>query len=278
MKKSTLSLLTAASLFIVSCHKNNGAGNSPTSNDNYLSSVVTWSGQQILVDSFSYDGSHRLARYGQYVYSAGSTTPDQGWSATFALPGNDAPPTAYTYTTLDNPGAQDLHQLSYDGNGRIIKDTSLSGTGFVAYYTYPSNAIATTVYFDFDVRDHQVDTLFMSNGNISKEKVYYPNAAYTADSLEGSTQYSFSGVTNPAWHPAVANSIGPLLFILNIDDYGSPLDPLSKNAFSKVGIVDTGLPVGYGYTFNQQTDSKGRLVQLTPVGGAAGDKVVYNYY
>ena len=172
-----------------------------------------------------------------------------------------------------------IRLLSYDGQGRISKDTSMSGTGFVAYYTYPSNAIATTVYFEFDHSDHQIDTLYLSNGNISKEKIYYPNDARTADSLEGNTQYNYSGLTNPAWHSAVANTIGPLLFILNYDDNGSVMDPISKNAFSKVSITDPGNPISYGISFNQQTDNKGRLTVLTPIGDPdPADKAIFNYY
>lgn len=259
----------------ISCKKSSSSNNN--SSAYYLSSVTNYSPQQRIVDSFTYDSSHRLARFAQYAYDSTTGNPRFAfWTADFALPANgSAAPTSYTYTAN---GKQDMHILSYDGQGRITKDTSLSGSGFVTYYSYPNNNIATTVLFDGTPLNNQVDTLFISNGNIGAYHIYFPNNAGTADSLEGALNFGFSSLNNPAYHAAVSKSIGPLLYILQFDGYGGSLDPISTNVFTSISGVENGLPPNVTIKYNPVTDSKGRLIQLATSYGAAAGILLYNYY
>lgn len=275
MKNLYLILCAFSIIFAFSCKKSGSSNNN--SSAYYLSSVINYSPHRRIVDSFTYDSSHRVARFAQYAYDSSTGTPAfASLTADFALPANgSAPPTSYTYTANGN---QDMHILSYDGQGRITKDTSLSGKGFVTYYSYPNNNIATTVLFDRTPFNNQIDTLFISNGNIGGYHIYFPNNAGTADSLEGVINFGFSSVTNPAYHAAISKSIGPLLYILQFDGYGGSLDPISPNVFNSLSGVESGLPPNVTIKFNPVTDSKGRLIQLTSSFGGAASLIVYNYY
>jgi hypothetical protein len=275
MKSLSLILCAFLFLFFISCHKT-GSSNS-NSSAYYLSSVTNVSPQQKVVDSFTYDSSHRLARFAQYAYDSTSGTPQASyWTADFALPANgSAAPASYTFTINST---QDIHTLSYDGQGRITKDTSLSGSGFVTYYSYPNNNIATTVLFDGTPLNNQIDTLFISNGNVSSSHTYLPNNAGTADSLEGALSFGLSSLGNPAYHAAISKSIGPLLYILQFDNYGGGLDPISANVFNSISGVESGLPSNVPIKYIPVTDSKGRLIQLSTSYGVAAGVILYNYY
>lgn len=196
--------------------------------------------------------------------------------ATFALPaGASAPPSSYT---LSYNGITDPHVLSYDGQGRISKDTSLSGSGFVVYFSYPNGNIATTVLFDGSPLNNQIDTLFMSDGNISAAHIYLPNDAGTADSLEAAVKYGHSSANNPAYHSAISASIGPLLYILEFDGYGGFLDPISQKAFNSVSGIADGLPGNTSITYSQTNDSKGRLSRMISSFGLAAGYIQFSYY
>src|SRR5262249_31606848 len=142
----------------------------------WVSSITSYSpgNQESIVDSFSYDSAHRIAVYQQFAYDTSGGYPyTANWSATFALPaGNTAPPTSYT-TGLT--GYEELHRLTYDGQGRIIMDSSTGPSGWVFHFGYPNNNIAINTYYDGTVANSLLDTLFMSNGNIGSFHIYGPN-------------------------------------------------------------------------------------------------------
>jgi hypothetical protein len=275
MNRPSLVLCAFCAALAFSCKKSSSS-NTNTSTY-YLSSITSYSPQAKVVDSFTYDSAHRLARFAQYAYDSTGGTPQYGVAtADFALPANSsAPPVSYVYTLN---GHQEMHLLSYDAQGRIIKDTGTSGSGFVTYYSYPNNNIATTVLFDGTPMNNQVDTLFISSGNISAYHIYYPNNAGTADSLEGNIRFSYGSLNNPGYHAAIANSIGPLLQILQLDGYGGGLDPISTKVYSSLNGVGDGLPSNITIQYNAITDGKGRLIQLTTNLGTAAGFTVYHYY
>jgi hypothetical protein len=277
MKKWSLLLCAFILFFVFACKKSGSPGNNPSSSS-YLSSITSYSPQTRIVDSFTYDSTHRIARFAQYVYDSSQGSPSfYGFTVDFALPASGWQPSSYTYNSVPASGAPNLHQLSYDGQGRISKDTSVSGSHFVTYYSYANNNIASTVLFDGTRQNNQVDTLFMNNGNVGTEHVYYPNNNATADSLEGNLQFGYASTANPAYHAETTNSIGPLLFILNFDGYGNFADFISKNVLNKVSAA-AGLPPGASINYNLINDSKGRLSQMTAFFGGASETIIYKYY
>src|ERR1700743_1064511 len=152
MKNSLLRPLAFVLVLFCACKKSNSSHGGSGSNS-LLSSLTNFSLRQSTVDSFTYDSSHRLAGFQQFIYdtsSVGGVT-SYRWSADFALPaGGSGPP--LTYTT-DYTGSVELHRLSYDGQGRIIKDSSTGSSGFVTYFSYPDGNIAISDLYDGTVRD-----------------------------------------------------------------------------------------------------------------------------
>jgi len=277
MKKWLPILIVPGALWVSSCKKSGSSNNGNPNNTAYLSSVISLSPQTRVIDSFYYDTAHRLTRFTQYQYDSSQGTPTAGaWNAYFAYPaGNSQTPSSYLYAA---GFLTDIHSLIYDAQGRISKDTSVSGTGYVGYYTYPNGNIATTVLFDGTRANNQVDTLFLSSGNVANMRIYYPNSAGTADSLEGNVNFGFTSLANPAYHQAMTNAIGPLLYILQLDGFGSSVDPVSQHAFNSVGGIGYGLPPGISLRYNQTTDSKGRLITLSSALGPAAGSISFTYY
>jgi hypothetical protein len=281
MKKSLLYPVAFTLFLFCACKKHNSSGNNNNnSNSNaWLSSVTSYSpgSRQSVVDSFSYDSSHRIATYQQFAFDTSSGSPNSAnWSAIFSLPADSAAPPA-TYTN-DLSGVQELHQLTYDAQGRILMDSSLGSSGWVIYFGYPNGNIAMNAYYDGTIANSLLDTLFMSGGNIGSFHVYLPNNDGTADSLEGNVRFGFSGIVNPAYHPAITSKIGPLMYILAISGYGGNYDAISQKAFnSESGIID-GLPTNVTLNYSLATDNLGRLSrQSASLGGSSGI-ISYRYY
>ena len=273
--KKWLPLLLPA-LWVVSCKKS-GSSNNNRNNNAWLSSVVSLQPQTRVIDSFYYDSSHRITRFSQYQYDSSQGSPTFGaWTVQFAYPaGTTSQPTSYLYVL---GSSADIHVLSYDAQGRISRDTSVSGTGYVARYSYPGGNIATTVLFDGTPMNNQIDTMFLSGGNVTSLRIYYPNTAGSADSLAGEVNFGFTSLTNPAYHTDMTNSIGPLLYILQLDGFGSSVDPISQHAFNSVGGTGSGLPPGVSLKYNQTTDSQGRLIKLSSSLGPVAGSISFTYY
>lgn len=279
MKKYPISLAILILFLTFSCKKTNSGGGSSSSDPNstYLSSVISSSPQQKLVDSFSYDSLHRLIQFSQYDYDSTSGSPMYNSSTVnFTYQDNATSPTRYVYADTLLGSYDDIHILSYDAQGRIAKDTSYSGSGFVTYYSYPNNNPAATVLFEGTPDDNQIDTLFLTNGNVGSEHIYTSNIPGQPDVLDGNVQYGFSSTANPAYHASITNSIGPLLSILEIDGFGGFVDFISKNAVNKLSGIAGGLPPGTVLNYTLTNDTKGRLSKMTFVGAAGG--IVFNYY
>jgi hypothetical protein len=276
MKKSPLYLAAFALCLLCACKKHNSSGNNSNSNS-WLSSITSWSTPTSIVDSFTYDSAHRLASYVQIEFDTSTGIPRSGsWSAVFSLPaGSSAPPSSYTN---DLTGTPELHQLIYDAQGRIIKDSSLGSSGWVIYFSYPGNNIAITALYNGTIANSIVDTLYLSGGNVGSTHIYGPNNAGTADSLQQSVRFGFSSLSNPAYHSAITPSIGPLMYILAISGYGGNYDPISQKVFNSLSGVGNGLPSGVTINYNLITDSKGRLSEQTVNFGGAGAITTFRYY
>jgi hypothetical protein len=273
MKKLLLFLVLCA-ITVWSCKKSNSSKNSGSGY--YLSAAVNVTDKASLVDSMIYDSSHRLSAFLQIKYDTSTGVPLQtSTSILFTLPGGSAPATAYTY---QSPNSYELHSLSYDNQGRIIKDTC-AATGYVATFTYPANAIAIRVLYDGTPMNNQIDTLFMSGGNIAKANTWMPNDAGTADSLQGSLNFGYSSVTNPFYHPSISASVGPLLYVFTVNGLGGGLDPVSAKTQSSISGKIDGLPSNLTIPFTQTLDNKGRLSELSAsVFGFGGEAIYFRYY
>lgn len=278
MKKFMLFSLILCVITVWSCHKNSSSNNSPNSGY-YLSSATSVTAGIRVVDSFDYDSAHRLLQLLQTKFDTSSgTAVSTVAAAQFMLPATGLP-TGYIYSIKSGTlNSTEQHTLTFDNQNRVIKDTCAT-SGYVAYYSYPSGNIAATVYFDGSPSNKQIDTLFLSNGNVATANTWMPNNAGTADSLQGSLKFGYSGLANPAYHSSITGSLGPLLYQLTVNGLGGGLDPVSQKASSSLTPTIAGLPFAITINFNQTTDSKGRLSTFSgSVPGYGGETVYFNYY
>jgi hypothetical protein len=279
MKKTTLYLIAFCIFLAFSCKKSNSDNGSTPASNYYLSSVVSYSPQQKIIDSFCYDSLHRVDTFMQTIYDTTSGTPQYNtFTAQFLYQSTNTYPSYYNYYDVPLGNYGDYHILSYDANNRITKDTSLSGSGYVTYYSYPNNNIAATVLFEGTTQDNQIDTLFVTNGNISSGTYYTSDIPGQPDQQQADVQYTYASTANPAYHAAISNSIGPLLTTLDVDGFGGFVDFISKNAYKGVVGVQQTAPLSFSYTYNLTNDNKGRLSTYT--GSAAGSTatIVFSYY
>jgi hypothetical protein len=276
MKKKPFYLAILMLFLFGACKKHNSSNNNSNSNS-WLSSITSWSPGTAIVDSFSYDSSHRIASFMQFEFDTSTGTPLSGnWSAVFSLPaGASAAPPSYTNNLT---GYSELHQLFYDGQGRIIEDSSTGYSGWIIYFSYPNNNIAITALLDGTIANSIVDTLYLSGGNIANVHVYGPNNAGTADSLEGVLKFGYSGIADPAYHSAIASSVGPLIYMLSFSGYGANIDPISQKAFNSLSGVGDGLPSNVTINYTLTTDSQGRLSQQSVDYTGAAGTLTYRYY
>jgi hypothetical protein len=276
MRNLPLCLAAALLTFAGACKKSSSSHPTNSNSTAWLSSVTNWAPQTSVVDSFVYDSGHRVAAFLQAEFDTSTGSPLFGaWSAVFALPAAaGAPPTSYT---TDLSGIQELHQLTFDGQGRIVKDSSTGPSGWVNYFGYPNGNIAITALYNGTVSNSIVDTLFLSAGNMSSFHIYGPNNAGTADSLAGIIEFGFSGTANPAYHQPLTSSIGPLIYILQISGFGGNLDCVSQKAFNAVSGIAAGFPAGITINYKLVNDNQGRLTsQSASFGGAS--VLSYRYY
>jgi hypothetical protein len=280
MKKYPLSLSLSALIFILifSCKKSNSGGSSSAATS-YLSAVVSYAPQQKIVDSFYYDSTHLLDTFTQTIYDTTSGSPlYNSYTLQFIYQSPNTYPSYYNLYDVTYGNYGDYHLLSYDGQGRVSKDTSLSGSGYVTYYSYPDNNVVIDDWFEGTSQDNQIDTLYMSNGNMSGETIYTANIPGQPDQQQGDVQYKFNTSANPAYHAAITSTIGPLLYNVTQTNNGGFVDFLSKNVFDLAAGTESSAPGIFSLTYVQTLDNKGRLSELTGPGGAAAGSIVFSYY
>lgn len=254
-----------------------GSGSNP-SNSSYLSSIKNNTPLAPIVDSFTYDNSNRLTTITIIANSSNSHLNGES-TVTFSYSGSSTTPGSYIINNPDQNSSS--HQLYYDGQNRITRDSTLDGTGLVTYWSYSNGNIISTTKSGSG--EQMIDTLFFTNGNVTANHSYIANNAGTADTLLSSSQYTYTTIVNPCYHQAIAGTFGPLLNNLVID--GGFTDFVSGNA--KSTATNSGFPGLHGLpqaqstqTFDWTTDSKDRAATLKvtdPLIGTVGN-LIFSYY
>jgi hypothetical protein len=266
-------------IILYSCKKSNPGGSTPPS-PYYLSSAVASTTQRRIVDSFYYDTLHRVDTFTQTIYDTTSGTPVfNTWTIQFLYQDNNTQPSWYNYYDLPLGGFGDYHLLSYDANNRIAKDTSLSGSGEVTYYSYPNGNIATTILPEGTPENNFMDTMYISSGNISKEVLWISEIPGQPDAFAGDADFTYASYANPGYHAAFSNTIGPLLSGYTLSNDASIVDFTSKNAMQTENGTETFAPLNIpilNYTLTP--DNKGRVAEMTSGTGASGATIAFSYY
>jgi hypothetical protein len=274
-ERRTLTLFLVSAFVFSSCHKNSGSsdGGNPV-NNSYMASAQFYTSGTLSVDSLIYDANHNVTQFFQYQTDGShkDTT-----IATFTYSGSGSLPTGYnlTYTA----GVPDPHQLTFDGQGRITRDTSLNGYGFVTYYTYPGNYIIIRTLDFGSTSSETIDSLVVSNGNVTGELLWVTDNTGTLVQ-NGNITIGHATVANPAYKAQIAGSIGPLLHMMDNYNYGAYTDYISKAMINKVSGIADGASITIDYTIS--VDASGRVSSWTPVSASlpsgAGDKTTFTYY
>ena len=256
-----------------------GSGSNP-SNNSYLSSIRNNTPLAPVVDSFTYDNSNRLTKITIIANSPDSHLSGES-TVTFSYSGTSTTPGSYIINNPDQNSSS--HQLYYDGQNRITKDSTLDGTGLVTYWSYSNGNIVSVTKSGSS--EQMIDTLFFNNGNVTTNHSYIANNAGTVDTLLSSSQYTYTTIVNPCYHQAMASTFGPLLNNLVID--GGFTDFVSVNAKSTETNSGFGFPGLHGLpqaqstrTFDWTTDSKDRAASLKvtdPLIGTVGN-LIFSYY
>ncbi|MBN9379831.1 MAG: hypothetical protein J0H74_03635 [Chitinophagaceae bacterium] len=269
----TLAPCLSIAVIFSSCSHSGSSDGNPV-NNSYLASARTIGPDGILIDSFAYDAQHRVATFRQIATNG---TDSGTMTSVFNFSGNTPLPDSYVYT--QNDGTPETHVLTFDGQGRIIKDTSAGVSKFVTYYTYAGDNIICRIFFAGDLSsDAFVDTLIVKGGNMTGAKVWGWDHGVGQWEDQEQTTFGHATAANPGYKAEIAGAVGPLLHVLSVYNFGGHADYISKNIINKItGVVD-GLPAG-GITYTVHADASGRVSELTPNGvGAAGYKTVYTYY
>lgn len=288
-------------ILAASCTKNtnptppgSGPGSSnPPSNNNYLSSIRSGKSSTLL-DSFTYDNSNRLTKiiisYGTDSsvinigpIKIGGNNPSSS-TVTFSYAGSNTFPASYTIVNSFDQKSH-LHQLYYDGQNRIIKDTALDNSGFVKTLSYPNGNIASRIYGGSG-GGQILDTLFLTNGNVTVEHSYIFDNTETErqDTVFNSIKFTYSTVVNPNYHQAIASTYGPLLGEVGIN--GGASDFVSVNGISTAtnnseiigsdklpGVTDI-----LTYTWTEDSKNRAATLKLTDSHVGAISNLKFSYY
>jgi hypothetical protein len=270
MKKSLLSFLILPLLLTFSCKKHNSS-NQNSASSSFVSSVTSYISPTRIINSFTYDSAHRLTQCGRTIYDTSAGLPYVSISTVSFSYTNGMTPSSYTRSEVGFP--DDIHQLSYDDQGRIVKDSSISGSGYLNYYSYSDNRIVSTnmIVESGTLIVGTADTLFLTNGNVGLEHVDYTGNP----GLSGTVQYTFAPIANPTYHAAMSDSIGPLITMALIGGFSVSPDFISKNVIDRAGGTGQGY-FGQSLSYGLSEDSKGRLSQITAV-YPQGTKLTWTY-
>ena len=264
-------LLILSLVLFFSCSK---SGNTNNSNGSLLVSVTDYQTAPFITKSvrnFTYDQNQALGAVHTYTYD---TIGGQAFLDTSLItyPSSSAttPPASYDITWVMgsvNPaqGATEHHLLYYDGQSRIVKDSTSSKTDisnptpklYTTNFIYAnSNIIVQYLYQNPSGPDINsmvgLDTFMLANGNLGNTIQY--NVVPLDTGFYRSDSYLYSASKNPLYESTLANRLGAALRFNNIGDFISPylmsqwtMNLAGNNQFTR--------------NYNWVTDSLGRVVQ-----------------
>lgn len=250
----TVCLFLCLAAFTGGCSKNNSG--TPSTTPAYLSSARFFTPRMQVVDSFHIDFNKRIIQYTQYKYDTTSGSPAvDSILVSFTYSGGHTGPDSYM---LSRPsvGFSETHQLSYDGQNRLLKDTTVNGSGNFALFSYPGTDQACNFNYGNSPGTIKSDTLFITNGNVSSLRVYVANSAGTGDTIFSVMNFAHSSYPNPAYQQQTASTIGMLLFNLTIIGFSGYAD------FTSPAIADHLIqifPNSQSILLSFTTDSHGRV-------------------
>lgn len=243
-------------------------------------------------ESFSYNEQKQLVSFRIYHYDSTLGPNLDSVLITFSYTDNNFPPAAYDLTwfndTLTPPNGYTAHHLLfYDDQKRVVEDSatsSLDGSLALDKYFYNSGSIvAGRARFETGVPDYilwEVDTLFISAGNVDHRSIYDVQGTFggqqhytlTYNYFEELSSYQYSSDSNPLFETDLSNSLGPLLVAGNIGDYFSP--KLMNQWTDQLSLSSTPPPTIYSFT----KDPAGRVVQAAGnIGGQLTEVWTYTY-
>jgi hypothetical protein len=273
MKKISLFIISVSVLLFSCSKKNGGSGTGTTPSSTTIKKILARYAGESTVDTtyFTYDGQGRLSEFSE----AGIDT-IQGPSSyfyykfDFIYSGNSTQANEYAYS--DNSGNTSIDQLTYNGAGMLVLDSTIGGGGL--YITNSSNLIVNTYSYG-GIPYYGDDSLSLNGSNLSQwseDSIIDPTANPIVFSRAFSLSYdSYSTYTNPLY---TFYNIAGILF-----EYGGTgLDPsffYSQNLPSTESLSgSSGNQVSYTYI----VASDGKTVQQVTATGANGSATFYFYY
>jgi hypothetical protein len=218
-------------------------------------------------DTLIYNSSQDLVKISHYDYDssggASSVYVDTG-SYAFVVNPSTGLPSSYTmlwYKSALGVSEDEIHNLVYDSQNRLIKDTlasnlvSANDAHLVDYYSYSGSNIVGNAYSQGSSDSiSYTDTITLNNGNVMRQ------AAYTGDlsnnfQVEFTTVNGYTTYANPLYNSSLALNIGVLLLDGNLFDALSkqlPADGMAKWTTDANGRVVTVLANNgdiYSYTY-----------------------------
>ncbi len=257
--KSSILLLFISCLFF-SCKKD-----SPTNSNNSTVTQIAAlrvynAADHILgLDSLIYNSNGNLVGYKSWTIDStnGPVITDSA-SYSFTWTTGTAGPVSYTLTSLVNgrPAVpMETHQLAYDNQNRIIKDSLMSGGDSLrvaAHYGYIGNLITIDLFsYNGNYIEYEKDSLTLTGSNISKFSNHWDLSSTMFTNYE---QYTYGNSPNPLYNKDLANALGPLLFEVLRGDF------ISTQLVTGINAADVSDGSTYTENYSWTLDSKGRVV------------------
>jgi hypothetical protein len=219
------------------------------------------------VQYFEYNASNQLAVVRSITHD--SSSPSYGaagvtdsFSITLNLTGTTAPPSSYDivyqYHYLPPGGTNEHHELEYDAQNRVIRDSISDGTNMTnpsaIHFRYGAGGNPYCEHFNWGAYIYDTgivvstDTLQIDSENIS----YWMNIRNT-DGYYLENDYTPSEYSNPLYNDLFAKGMGLALVVQHFSDFRSKNLPHLILQFPWHSN-----PVDFLYTWN--TDSTGRVV------------------
>jgi hypothetical protein len=267
-------LILSTLTLLASCNKSSPPATTPSSALVSQAVYAFPSTQGRTVINLGYNSAQQIAYLSFYSYdtSGGISNVDTG-AYHFTIDPVTNLPTAYAVVGWKSALASseaETHSLSFDANGRMTKDTLLTGQtnagdSFANYYSYSTNRIIIRDYslYAYDTVTtgtgwgaNVIDTMTLVNGNLATQAAYYQNGGSGWILTTSTDINNYSNFANPLYNAKVSNSLGAFFLNQNLVDFLSkqlPSDGVAHWTTDAGGKVISGLAIdGTTVTFTYQ--------------------------